>query len=213
VAKKPAASDIGAVSAQAIRDFLHQAAELEAWSAQEIKKSLGLDAAAVKTVLATLQMAGYIEAAGGSQYRNTAAGNAMAKVSAARPITRKTADKAIAQVKERIAEVNVSNEYLYRVRKAVLFGPYVRNAAAIKDVDVAIELEPKLTGSALERAEERQRIEADDGGKRFKSFADRREWPKNKVRAYLKGRSRAVALYDMDEWIQAQLQKPLYEAD
>jgi hypothetical protein len=49
-------------------------------------------------------------------------GLAFANASAARPITRKTAESVLAQFIERLHAVNANAEYVYRVESAVLFG-------------------------------------------------------------------------------------------
>jgi hypothetical protein len=159
-------------------------------------------------------MAGYIEPDPDSpkNWRNTAAGNMMAKVSPARPVTRKTAEKNLADFLGRVNAVNLESDYLYAVQKAVLFGPYLTSGENVKNVDIAIELKPKITDAR--KLEERVKADSDraeSGGKRFKSFADKREWGENKVRQQLKGRSRVISLYDLNDSILGQAHRVVYE--
>jgi hypothetical protein len=118
-------SIVAGLSAEVVRGFLLQSAESPGWTSKYVQNTLGVDAAGAKQVLAALSMAGYIEPDGDGKdkWRNTAAGNLVAGVKAARPITRKTAEKSIADVLERARVVNADASYLYRVRKIVLFGP------------------------------------------------------------------------------------------
>jgi predicted nucleotidyltransferase len=100
---------------------------------------------------------------------------------------------------QRVKQVNLEREYLYSVEKVVLFGPYVEGAAKIKDVDVAVELSPKeRNAEKLAAASKKQAEEAEATGKRFKSFADRRAWSRNRVIAFLKGKSRALSIYELN---------------
>jgi hypothetical protein len=144
-------------------------------------------------------MVGYIEPLKGGKYRNTSEGNAVAQVSNARPIKRETAQKALDEMLQRVKQVNLEREYLYSVEKVALFGPYFEGADKIKDVDVAIELSPKeRNAERLAAASKKQADEAEAGGKRFKSFADKRAWSRNRVLAFLKGKSRALSLYELN---------------
>ncbi|HYI92911.1 MAG TPA: hypothetical protein VEX68_05165 [Bryobacteraceae bacterium] len=208
--KKQADTSPSEVSASAIRGFLQQSAEMQSWTVDDLSKTLSIDKAAAKSVLATMQMVGYIEPSG-SRYRNTEAGNAIAKVSKAKPIKKATAEKALEEFKKRARDVNLETAYLYAVEKIVLFGPFLEGADKIKDVDVAVELSPKERNKAkLEERVTKQVEEAEAGGKRFKSFADRRAWGKNKVLEYLKGKSRSLALYTLNEDILTRPHKIIY---
>lgn len=206
-------ADAAGVSAAAVRDFLLQSAETPNWSTAQLQKILAVEPAVARGVLAALKAAGYIEQDPRNlqRWHNTEAGNSMAGVSRARPIKRKTADKALAELLDRIREVNLETEFAYRVQRAVVFGPYLPGAENITNIDVAVELMPKIK-DARKLA---QRVEADadraaSAGKRFKSFADRRAWGATKVKQYLKGRGRAIALYDLDEKVLNQPHKVVY---
>ena len=210
---KPQAQ-IAGVSPGAVRDFLLQSAESSSWAAAYLQKTLVVDAKTARGVLTALSAVGYIEPDPDEprKWRNTEAGNKMAGVSKARPIKRKTAEKALTDFLARVREVNLETEYLYSVERAVVFGPYLGGMGDVKNVDVAVEFRPKITDKS--KLEERvkagaQRVETE--GKRFKSFADRRAWGVNKVKQHLKGRGRAIALYDISDTIIAQPHEVVYE--
>jgi hypothetical protein len=207
------ATIVPGVHAEAVRDFLLQSAELPNWSPAYLQKILGIGPQESKTVLSALSMVGYIEPDPDSprSWRNTDAGNAMAKVSRARPVKRETADKSVDQIIDRIRNVNLESQYLYAVDQAVVFGPYLTGSDSVKNVDIAIALAPKIRDAA--KLEERVKADADSAeaeGKRFKSYADKRSWGENKVRQYLKSRTRAIALYDINESILGQPHKVIY---
>jgi predicted nucleotidyltransferase len=196
---KKTSPELPGVAAGAVRAFLHQSAELDTWTASDVQKALSVDASTAKGVLAAMQMVGYIESVKGGKYRNTSEGNAVAQVSNARPIKRETAQKSLDDMLQRVKQVNLEREYLYSVEKVVLFGPYLEGAAKIKDVDVAVELSPKeRNAEKLAAASKKQAEEAEATGKRFKSFADRRAWSRNRVIAFLKGKSRALSIYELN---------------
>jgi hypothetical protein len=208
--KKQASAAIPPISAAAVRGFLQQSAEFPSWSVEDLMKALGVDKTQAKGAIAAMQMSGYVEAVGG-RFRNTDSGNAVAKVSKARPIRKATADKALQDFLGRVRIANLESQYLYAVERAVLFGPYFEGADKIKDVDVAIALEPKERNRGrLEEREKEQAEEAEARGKRFKSFADRRAWGRNKVLAFLKGASRSLALYALNDDILTRPHKILY---
>ena len=57
----------------------------------------------------------------------------------ARPITRKTAQSALAQFMERLRALNANAEYLYRVESALLFGSMLTETERLGDVDIAVK--------------------------------------------------------------------------
>lgn len=199
-------------SALAIREFLRQSAERDPWTGKDVEKGLGVNAATAKTVLATLQISGYIEAAGTGKYRITDAGKAMAKVKAGRPVKRATAQQKLDEFMDRLRAVNTDPHYLYKVEKAVLFGPFLTNKEReqIKDVDIAIQLAPKIKNKTRLEDQVRSRVEgAKATGKKFKSYAAESHYGETEVREFLKSRSQAIALYEMGDWVLQQPHKDL----
>ena len=142
---------------------------------------------------------------GKPRWSNTENGNQLALSTAAQPIKRETATQRIKDLLDRIVVANENAEYLFRVNRVVLFGSYLSNRDRINDVDVAIELKPKtndpqsLIDQTLNKA-----IEAADNGRQFSSFMHRLLWPQNEIILFLKSRSRALSLHDMDDDILAQ---------
>ena len=205
---------IGGVSAAAVREFLLQSAELPSWTLDYLRKTMSLDTKTARGVATALQMVGYIKPlrSGSDEWQNTDEGNMVAKVSRARPITRKTAEKALELFLFRVNEVNSGPEFLYTVDKAVLFGPYLDAKQKIKDIDLAIHLSPKIKDKRkLDAAIDAQASDAEAAGKNFQSYAAKRRWAETKVRQHLKGRSRAIALYDLNESVTSQPHKVVFE--
>ncbi len=130
------------------------------------------------------------------RWENTLKGNTLALASAAKQITRKTADKNFAQFMERVEKVNTDPYFLYKVKKVILFGSYLTDAPKISDIDLAVELVPKENDEHLRKELFEERIyEALDSGKRFTSILERYAWPEIEVRKFLKSRSRVISLH------------------
>jgi hypothetical protein len=200
------------VSAQAVRDFLLQAAELGDWTARDAAKFLNLSAKDVKQALAALESVGYVERVGRAKdtWRNTESGNTVAGVSAAKPIKRETAADKLNEFVERAHKVNDDPHYLFRVARAVVYGPYLTPSAKLKNIDIAVELQPREKNKLKHEQRMKERAdEAKASGKRFASYAKRREWGRQEVLDFLKARSRAISVRELTDWIAAQPHKEL----
>lgn len=132
-------------------------------------------------------------------WKHTIKGNALAMATAARPVRRKTAERALSKLLERVAAVNENNEVAYRVTRVVAFGSYLTQATEINDVDLLVDLEPRSKNpeeqEILERAVKDRAIK---NGRRFANFVDELCWPQNEVRLMLKNRSRTLSLHFED---------------
>lgn len=64
--------------------------------------------------------------------------------SAAWPVTRAKADQIFADFMERVQKVNDDPYYLFRVTRVVLFGSYIRDTPTVNDIDIALQLVPKI---------------------------------------------------------------------
>lgn len=133
-------------------------------------------------------------------YEITARGNAFANASAAKPVLRKTAESALEQFMERLQRVNASSEYVYCVESAVLFGSMLSEAERLGDVDIAVELLPKVVEEAEFRQWcDRRRYAARDQGRRFGSTVDWVLWPKEEIFEVLRSRSRTLSLHGIHD--------------
>jgi predicted nucleotidyltransferase len=137
-----------------------------------------------------------------SAFEITIRGNAFANATAATPIRRSTADAALRQFMERLDRLNAGGDYVYQVVSAVLFGSMLSAAERLGDVDIAIELEPKMTADAEFRSccEARRKL-AVRRGTFFSSTVDFVLWPRTEIFRALRARARALSLH---EWNQIQ---------
>lgn len=153
--------------------------------------------------LESLELIGPAEAPlpnGEAGYEITIKGNAFANASAAKPIRRSTADLALRHFMERLDRLNSSGEYVYRVVSAVLFGSMLSAAERLGDVDIAIELEPKMIEDAdfRNRCDVRRKL-ASRRGTSFPSTVEFVLWPRTEIFRALRARARALSLH---EWSQ-----------
>jgi hypothetical protein len=97
------------------------------------------------------------------------------------------------QFLERLDAVNSSPDYVYRAESAVLFGSMLSEAERLADVDIAIELLPKIAEEGeFRKCCDRRRYTAREQGKSFRSSFDWIFWP---GRRFLKrfGRGRVLS--------------------
>jgi hypothetical protein len=110
-------------------------------------------------------------------------GSALAQATAAKPLTQAAAERLATEVLERVDEVNRESKYAYRVDKVLIFDSYLFGSclsqqARPNDVDVAVRLVPRDSGTRQQNAEEsRRRAHRSD----FRNTFERAAWPKLEV--------------------------------
>lgn len=129
-------------------------------------------------------------------WRNSIKGNALALASAAKPIFRATAEKKIQEFLTRVKEVNKNDYYLYKIKKALVFGSYLGNDEKLGDIDIAIEIVPKEAdpNKQLKLGKARS-TKARDNGRQFGNYLQELFWPQEEVLRYLKSRSRSISIH------------------
>lgn len=147
---------------------------------------------------------GYIEKSEDSEGTNswitTIRGNALALASAAKPVKRVTAEKALQEFLLRAKRVNTDPYYLYYVEKVIVFGSYLSDCPTLNDVDLAIKLKSKFNDNKERVKNENIRIkEAYRKGRVFGNIVDRLYWPYIEVIYFLKSRSRTISLHPIDD--------------
>ncbi len=192
------------VDARQLRDFLRWAPD--PWCPEHLSERLGIATASGVRIARLLEEQGYVEPLPREVkevwFHNTAKGNALRLASAARPITRKTADRVLAAFLERVRTVNTGDYYLYRVPKVLVFGSYLSSRDRVNDIDLAFTLVPKHADRELQMSLERKRSrEAARRGRQFGAFIDRLYWPEYETGLFLKNRSRALSFHSMDDLV------------
>ena len=141
-------------------------------------------------------MAGLAEATGLEEWCITQAGKRLTSATAARPVSRATAERALREFLERVDEVNRNDYYLGRVPAVVLFGSMLRpEVDRLSDVDVAVEIVQKeLDRERAKLANECRARELEEKGHQFRQPLDWVACWYREVFAFLKGRGRVISL-------------------
>jgi hypothetical protein len=194
---------IAGYPAHEVRDFLRRY-RLTDFYVEAAEETLILKPRSATTFMNKLKGLGFIDELdkwnGRRVFRLTIRGQALANASAARPIHRKTAERLLEQFLERVQCVNCTHEYLYRVEHVVLFGSMLSDVDRLGDVDVAVQLQPKVIESAefQEWSMDRRRA-AEANGRNFRGVFDWAMWPTQEIFLHLKARSSGLSLHDFCE--------------
>jgi predicted nucleotidyltransferase len=132
------------------------------------------------------------------RWQITQSGQRLSSATAARPISRKTAEKSLHEFLERVERVNRDARFLGRVNRVVLFGSMLREEVdRLSDVDVAVEVVAKIADRERLAARNRRRVEALlEEGHLFRSIIDIHFHWYRQVFRFLKGHSRIISLVD-----------------
>ena len=133
-------------------------------------------------------------------YEVSATGLALANASAARLITRRTANRVLREFMDRVQVINAGDEYPYKVESVVLFGSLLSDKERLGDVDLAVELLPATINNQefVKRCNYRYFLAVADL-RHFYSESDWMAWPIIEILRFLKSRSRSLALHNLDD--------------
>lgn len=132
-------------------------------------------------------------------WENTMKGNSLAMATAARPVTRATAERALAQFLDRVSTVNAEEEFAFRVECVVVFGSYLTSATELNDLDLLVDLAARYGYSTRQELLEQASVaRAIRSGRRFRDSLEQVIWPRMEVEYFLKNRSRTLSLHYSD---------------
>ena len=183
-----------------------RARPFDSWGLELVRNCLGLSAWKAQNLVSALRGAGYIEVDPSSphpsSWRLTVKGYALANAKATKPLTRETAERKLSEFMDRVRHVNSSHDFLYKVKKVVLFGSYRTSRPRIGDIDLTVEYGRKIGNrEEFERLMKEKVEQAYQNGRIFRSYSDELEWPEREVRLYLKSRSRAISVHSINDRI------------
>jgi predicted nucleotidyltransferase len=185
-----------------IRDFLRQLKGPigDPWPESFAYQYLKFGTERNKEILNELSRQGFIEKTENLQgeqfWQNTIKGNSLANATAAKSVTRETADKVFNEFMERVRKVNEDPYYLFKVNRVILFGSYIQDTPTVNDVDIAFELIPKENDPKRRHViYEQRRIESK---RTFRNTTDYLIWPHTEVLLFLKSKSRIISLHPFE---------------
>ncbi len=193
-----------------VRKLLKDVDNESDWGKNRVTSLLELSPQKANRLLQELERRGYIER--GRIYkreqlwRKTLKGSTLGLASAAKPVTRKTANRVYFEFMERVKEVNNDPRFLMKVKKVVVFGSYLGDSPKLNDIDIAVELDwkedhPRFVGKERPQAVLDYAHKAEKKGRRFSTFIDRIAWPEDEVKLYLKSRSRTLSFHPINDKI------------
>lgn len=180
------------------------------WGKNRVTSLLKISPQKAERLLQELERRGHIER--GSVFRRqqlwrkTLKGSTLGLASAAKPVTRKTADRVFAEFMDRVNRVNRDSYFLIKVKRVVVFGSYLTITSRVNDIDIAVELAWKEDHPEVLHKDKAQltlqlAAKAEKEGRIFGTFIDRLSWPEDEVRLYLKSRSRTLSIHPISDMI------------
>jgi predicted nucleotidyltransferase len=202
-----------------VREFLRRVDNTDEWADDFVVYRLKISPKKANRLINELNRRGYIEPVRIYRqkqfYRKTLKGSTLGLASAAKPVTRKTANRILSEFMDRVRQVNSDPSFLVKVKKILVFGSYLTDALRINDIDVAVELTWKENHPLVlnkDRAQLALNLSniAENKGKKFSSFIDRLEWPEHEVRLFLKSRSRTLSIHSIHDEILNRVQYKVF---
>lgn len=150
--------------------------------------------------LGYLSVANLHGAVDGPAYEVTRQGQKLASASAARPITRKTAERLLQEFMNRVWRANDKKMFAYRIESVVLFGSMLSDKERLGDIDIALELQPITTNQEEFQKLYQARYRFSYGPRRkLGSDFEKAAWPMLEVHFFLKNYSRSFSLHALDD--------------
>lgn len=149
------ATALRSIPAAEALSFLRDTRGLSTWTARDMASSLKISLSEAKEVISILEMQGYIKQSGHDEWMTTIAGESVSGSKIPR-FTPERVEKALADLRTRIDEVNRDSRAPYQITKAVAFGNFLQHRTRVQSVEVGIQLksrnsEAEDSGSAEER--------------------------------------------------------------
>jgi predicted nucleotidyltransferase len=189
---------IAGKSALLVRDCLRTLRARISWDLAALEMAASLEPGTGKPLLRALSAAGLVKSAGRGWWAITSEGQRLSSATAAKPVMRRTAEKALREFLARVDRVNQDPHFLGKVNRVVLFGSMLReDVDRVSDVDLAVEVLPKIADRERLAAKNRRRVQALlDSGHVFRNILDIHFYWYREVFRFLKSRSPVISLAD-----------------
>jgi predicted nucleotidyltransferase len=181
-----------------VRRALRTLRELVEWSTADLETAAGLGPGCGGEFARQLRREGLIERRPRGVWTVSEAGCSFAAATAARRLTRATAERIFTEFMDRVDQVNDDPYFLGKVVRVVLFGSMLNpETERPSDIDLAIEVAPKETdrGRFQQQNHARVKLLATMGHSFRNEFEMLFCW-RFEIWRFLKGRSRGLSLHD-----------------
>lgn len=180
---------------------MRRLSNLLCWNTETVQVILRTERTEAEAVVRALAEAGLAvgePSRGMDVWTTTQLAQSFGSATAAKPITRQTADHALSQLLERVSQVNRDKVFLAKVTKVVVLGSYLQaDVERLSDLDIAVQLQPKEADWDRLREVTQKRVEQLRlAGRRFSNWLEIEYWWHLEAFRFLKGRSRAISLID-----------------
>jgi predicted nucleotidyltransferase len=181
-----------------VRDCLRTLRAGTSWRLATLEMAASLEPGTGRPLLRALSAGGLVKSVGNGWWEITSAGQRLSSATAAKPITRRTAEKALHELLTRVERVNRDTRFLGRVNRVVLFGSMLReDVDRLSDVDLAVEVVPKIADPEKHAAKNMRRVESlARAGQVFREILDVYLRWRMEVFQFLKSRSRVLSIAD-----------------
>src|SRR5580658_7916227 len=112
---------IGGYPALVVRKALRNLRDWDWWETENLETAAALAPGTGRALVEALRSEGLVEASGTGRWTLTQAGRTLAAATAAKPVMRATAERALSQFLERVKRVNENPYFLAKATKVVLF--------------------------------------------------------------------------------------------
>jgi predicted nucleotidyltransferase len=181
-----------------VRQALRKLRQIDTWDSGMLEAAAGLPAGAGPELAKALAAQGLIRKVQKDAWTISQLGMTFTAATAAKRLTRATAERALAAFMERVARVNSDPYFLGQVTRVALFGSMLNpDTDRPSDVDLAVQIIPKTADwdshneKNNERAEQLMML-----GHHFHHTIEYAACWHLDVLRFLKGRSRAISLAD-----------------
>jgi predicted nucleotidyltransferase len=157
-----------------VRKVLRRLRGRLSWSWPDLEAAAELPAGKGRALAQVLRAEGFVDGSRDGVWNLTQAGVTFSSATAAVPVTRPTAERALTQFLDRVRRVDQNPYFLAKVTRLMLFGSMLRaEVQRLSDVDLAVELSPKEADSDRARALNRERAEELAGrGRQFRNILE-----------------------------------------
>jgi predicted nucleotidyltransferase len=186
-----------------VRHFLRCLRE-EAWSRVAIAEFFGVSPKNADAIIKVMLTSKIIERSppekgdrGTAFYTCGEHGRRLRNALLLKPLTRAKAETLVQEFLRRLAEVNADQDLLYVVTQVRIFGSYIESRDDLGDIDLAIEIRPKLREGVdwIDQLLAR----ASKSNKRFRSYLDRLTYAYREVLQALKAKCPYLTFHPMDD--------------